>query len=133
VLEQGAEVFYCDHHVAGDIPESAALTALINTEANVCTSLLVNGYLKGQFPLWAVVGAFGDNLKQSAEALAKTLSLNAEQQNLLENLGIYINYNGYGAALEDLHFKPAELYQELEKYASPFDFINDNRAVFEKL
>ena len=45
VLDQGAEVFYCDHHFAGDIPESPRLEALINTAPDVCTSLLVNKYL----------------------------------------------------------------------------------------
>src|SRR5690554_3296856 len=30
LLKAGAEVFYCDHHFAGDIPESPALTTLIN-------------------------------------------------------------------------------------------------------
>ncbi len=133
VLEQGASVFYSDHHFAGDIPEHANLTALINTASDVCTSLLVNGYLQGQFAQWAVVGAFGDNLKKSALAAAKPLNLNAPQLEQLENLGIYINYNGYGSQLEDLHFHPADLYRQVADYASPFDFISDNRAAFEKL
>lgn len=132
-LDAGAEVLYCDHHVAGDIPESEKLTALINTDANVCTSLLINGHLKGQFVEWAITGAFGDNLKDSARALAKPLGLSEDQLNQLENLGIYINYNGYGAALEDLHFTPHDLYQEMVKFASPFDFMAENADVFGKL
>ncbi len=133
VLAAGAEVFYSDHHFAGDIPESPKLTTLINTASDVCTSLLVNGYLKGQFAEWAVAGAFGDNLKASARAAAKPLSLNEDQLKCLENLGIYINYNGYGSNLEDLHFHPADLYRQVEGYHSPFDFIQDNREAFEKL
>lgn len=133
VLEQGAEVFYSDHHFAGDIPEHANLNALINTASDVCTSLLVNGYLKGQFGEWAVTGAFGDNLRKSAFAAAKPLNLTEKQLNQLENLGIYINYNGYGSNLEDLHFHPAELYRQVANYASPFAFIDDNREAFEKL
>lgn len=133
VLDSGAEVFYCDHHESGDIPEAKNLCAIINLDANVCTSLLVNGYLKGAFPEWAIAGAFGDNLNASALAVAKPLSLNAVQLNQLENLGIYINYNGYGAALEDLHFPPKDLYLEMVKYSSPFDFMNDNSQVFSKL
>ncbi len=132
-LAAGAEVFYCDHHVAGDIPESENLTAIINTDANVCTSLLINGHLKGQFVEWAITGAFGDNLKESARALAKPLNLPADQLNQLENLGIYINYNGYGAALEDLHFTPHDLFRETVKYSSPFDFMIENADVFKKL
>lgn len=133
VLEQGAEVFYSDHHFAGEVPEHKNLTSLINTASDVCTSLLVNGHLKGQFAEWAVTGAFGDNLKKSAIAAAKPLSLSQDQLDQLENLGIYINYNGYGSNLEDLHFHPAELYRQVANYASPFAFIDDNREAFEKL
>lgn len=133
VLDSGAEVFYCDHHESGDIPTAQNLTALINLDANVCTSLLINGYLKGAFAEWAITGAFGDNLNNSALAVAKPLGLNAAQLKQLENLGIYINYNGYGAALEDLHFDPKDLYLEMVKYASPFAFMVDNKAVFSKL
>lgn len=132
-LAAGAEVFYIDHHFAGDIPNHDKLTALINTAPDVCTSLLVNGHLDGRFAAWAVVGAFGDNLKQSAAAAARPLQLDAQQLTTLENLGIYINYNGYGAALEDLHFKPAELFQLISAHDSPFDFIDGNRAAFERL
>ena len=132
-LQAGACVFYCDHHATGDVPEHENLTALVNLDANVCTSLLINGHLKGAFVLWAIVGAFGDNLKDSARALAKPLSLSETQLVELENLGIYINYNGYGAALDDLHFTPETLYREVVKYASPFDFMANNKAVYEKL
>lgn len=133
VLAQGAKVFYCDHHDPGVIPEHANLDALIKTDANVCTSLLVNGRLKNAFPLWAAVGAFGDNLKQSAHALAKTLNVSDAQLEQLENLGIYINYNGYGASLDDLHFAPAELYQHLSSFSSPLEFIEDGKEIFDKL
>ncbi len=44
LLAAGADVFYADHHYAGDIPTAANLNALINTAPEVCTSLLVNGY-----------------------------------------------------------------------------------------
>jgi uncharacterized protein (DUF1919 family) len=133
VLDSGAEVLYCDHHESGDIPDVKNLTALINLDANVCTSLLINGYLKGAFPEWAITGAFGDNLNASALAVAKPLGLNAAQLKQLENLGIYINYNGYGAALADLHFDPEDLFLEMVKYKSPFDFMVENKAVFAKL
>jgi hypothetical protein len=132
-LEAGASVFYCDHHFAGEIPESDRLTALINTEPDVCTSILVNGYLEGAFVEWAIVGAFGDNLFDSAERLAKPLRLSQEQLARLKNLGTYINYNGYGASLEDLHFAPAELFRLVSVHASPFGFIEDSRDDFERL
>jgi hypothetical protein len=83
--------------------------------------------------LWAITAAFGDNLNHSAENLAATLSLSAAKLETLKNLGIYINYNGYGSSVEDLHFAPDILYQEMVRYASPVDFISDNRVAFEKL
>lgn len=132
-LAAGAEVFYCDHHFAGDIPDSEQLTTLINPASDVCTSILINNHLQGQFVEWAVTGAFGDNLKNSAGVLAKPLNLGESQLTQLENLGIYINYNGYGSNLEDLHFTPEDLYRQVSQYASPFDFIDDGRDSFDKL
>jgi len=67
LLQAGAEIFYCDHHVAGDIPDHPKLDALINVEPDICTSLLVNGRLKGAYAGCAVVGVIGDNLKKSAQ------------------------------------------------------------------
>ena len=133
VLARGAEVFYCDHHFAGDIPASDRLQALINTAPDVCTSLLINGHLRGAFLEWAVVGTFGDNLKDSARTIARALDLDESRLGQLENLGIYINYNGYGARLDELHFEPAELYRRVSRYASPFDFMDDARDDFERL
>jgi single-stranded DNA-specific DHH superfamily exonuclease len=132
-LNIGADVFYVDHHFAGDIPENNHLTALINPAADVCTSILVNGYLKGQFVEWAIVGAFGDNLKKSAQRLAKPLNLSEQQLDSLESLGIYMNYNGYGSSLEDLHFTPEDLYRKVSSHVSPFGFMNDNREAFSQL
>ncbi len=132
-LAAGADVFYVDHHFAGDIPVNDKLTAIINPAADVCTSILINQHLKGQFIEWAITGAFGDNLKVSAQALARPLNLSGQQLECLENLGIYINYNGYGSNLEDLHFAPEALYRQLSPYASPFDFVSDSRDSFEKL
>lgn len=132
-LAVGAQVFYCDHHFAGEIPASGHLTALINTEPDVCTSILINGHLQGAFLEWAVTGAYGDNLFASAETLAKPLALTEAQLLQLKNLGTYINYNGYGSNLEDLHFAPAELYRLVSAFASPFAFMEESREDFEKL
>ena len=132
-LAAGATVFYADHHFAGDIPEHPALTALINTAPDVCTAILVNSHLEGEFVEWAITGAFGDNLKNSARALAKSTDLNEAQLQQLENLGIYINYNGYGSNLEDLHFHPQRLYELVSAHATPFGFISDNKASFDQL
>lgn len=133
VLDSGASVFYCDHHFAGDIPECDSLTTLINTSPDVCTSLLINKHLNNEFLEWAVVGTFGDNLKRSATILAKSLDLSAKQLDELENLGIYLNYNGYGADIEDLYFHPAELFKRTVLHSSAFGFMNDDRETFSTL
>ena len=132
-LELGANIFYVDHHFAGDIPTQAGLETLIDTSPDICTSILMNGHLGGRFVEWAIVGAFGDNLKASAEALAGSLSFDAAEIELLEHLGIYINYNGYGATLDELHFRPKDLYELGSPYAKPLDFIRDGAQHFEKL
>ena len=132
-LDVGAQVFYVDHHFAGSVPASARLKSLINEAPNVCTSVLINHYLRGAYREWAVVGTFGDNLKHTAAKLLKNLNLSAEKAALLQNLGIYMNFNGYGASVEELHFAPDELYAVLSQYSSPFDFVSDNNENFQKL
>jgi len=133
VLDAGACVFYCDHHVAGDIPAHNNLTALINTKPDICTSLLVNGHVQNAFAGWAVVGAFGDNLNRSAEALAQSIGLHADATQKLADLGVYINYNGYGSNLDDLHFHPAQLYQRVSRFKDPLHFIQQDSATFDRL
>lgn len=112
---------------------SARLTTAINEAPDVCTSLLVNGRLDNRYAEWAVTGAFGDNLKRSAEAIARPLGLSAGQLQQLEDLGIYLNYNGYGENLEDLLFAPAALFNLVSQHASPFDFIRSAREHFDRL
>lgn len=132
-LSQGAHIFYVDHHQPGDIPKHPHLKTLINTDSSICTSLLVNQYLNGKYPLWAITAAFGDNLNHSAEQLAATLNLSKTELETLKNLGIYINYNGYGGCIDDLHFAPDRLYREMAEFQSPFDFIGDNHDIFTQL
>ena len=117
LLDDGAEVFYADHHFAGEIPDHSNLTALINTDANTCTCLIIDEYLKGKYREWAVTGAFGDNLFQSARNAASKLKLSDGQMGELQKLGTYINYNGYGQSIDDLHFKPDDLFRSLQAYA----------------
>jgi hypothetical protein len=134
LLDAGAQVFYADHHHPGDVPlEHPRLVALINTAPEVCTSLLVNGHLRGLHAAWAVVGAFGDNLASSARAAAAPIGLDENQLSAAEKLGTYINYNGYGPAVADLHFSPEALFRRLLEYPSPFDFIAGDAQTFGKL
>ena len=133
LLDSGADVFYCDHHFAGELPDHPKLNSLINTSPNVCTSLLINQHLESAFLDWAVVGTFGDNLKMSAHGLAKPLDLKESQLDLLERLGVYLNYNGYGASLDDLYFDPAELFKRTSQYESAFGFISEDADTFTTL
>ena len=132
LLAAKMEISYFDHHFAGDIPDSPLLSAHIDTAGDVCTGLLVNRYLNGQFLPWAVTALFGDNLHDAARAAAEPLSLDESQLSQLETLGTLLNYNGYGSTLDDLYFPPDELYLKVKPYADPFDFIASD-AAFQKL
>jgi hypothetical protein len=132
-LDQGAHILYIDHHQPGDIPQHPNLKTLINTDSSICTSLLVNQYLNGKYPLWAITAAFGDNLNHSAEQLAASLNLSQSDIEILKNLGTYVNYNGYGDHIDDLIIAPDELYLAMVQFKSPLDFINSNPDIFQKL
>ncbi len=125
LLAQHISVFYCDHHQSGTIPDSEYLETLINLDAETCTSLLINQQLKGKFVHWAIAGAFGDNLHQRAQSIANHERLSQEDTDFLCELGTLINYNGYGATLDDLHIPPAELFQQLLNYPNPFTLRED--------
>jgi hypothetical protein len=130
ILDSGVAVFYCDHHRTGEIPVSDKLTALIDTSPEICTSLLINNKLEGQFIDWAITAAYGDNLVSTADKLAIQNKYTSEQSAFLCELGTLINYNGYGASLDDLHFDPAELYKQLLPFTSPFMLQADQSSVF---
>lgn len=125
LLAAGASVFYADHHQTGDIPQHSALDAHIHLNPNMCTALIIDELLQGQCHEWAITAAYGDNLIERADALAQAASLDAQQRAQLCELGTLINYNGYGADLDDLHMHPADLFQALLPYASPFDMLAD--------
>jgi hypothetical protein len=128
LLAAGAQVRYFDHHQPGDIPAHPNFEAHIDTDAAVCTSLLVNRHLQGRHLPWAVAAAFGDNLADSARAAAAPLGLSDAQLAALQSLGECLNYNGYGETLDDLFFDPAELYRQVRPYADPFAFIAEAPA-----
>lgn len=133
VLEKQADVFYVDHHYPGQIPDHPRLNAIIDTDANVCTSLLIDNHINHQYTAWAVTAAFGDNLDQSAILAGKRLGLSSEEYQHLRQLGICINYNAYGSNVDDLYFAPDYLYRQLSIYKSPFDLIEDKPDVYRRL
>lgn len=132
MLGKGVKVQYFDHHVSENIPDHQNLTAMIDASPDICTSLLVNRYLDGKYLIWAVIGAFGDNLHDAAYEAAKPLGLKSPQLTALRELGEYLNYNSYGESVEDLNFHPAELYRIMHQQKNPFVFIRED-GVFEIL
>jgi len=128
LLDGGVEVRWFDHHFAGGIPERPNLEAHINTAPDVCTSLLVNGHLRGTYLPWAVAAAFGDNLHEAARRAAAPLHLAGGQLDQLRQLGEGMNYNGYGVSLDDLYFHPDDLYRRMAPFADPFVFMAEDDA-----
>ena len=128
LLEQGISTRYFDHHYPGDIPDHPGLTTYIDTDPEACTGLIVDAHLGGAHRAWAVTAAFGDNLVHTATAAAEPLGLDAERLGTLRTLGTLLNYNGYGATLDDLFFSPAALYARIKPYADPFAFVAEDDA-----
>ena len=126
----GARVMYVDHHKAGDIPNHVNLFPHIDLDANMCTSLIVSDLIDKQYHLWAITAAYGDNLFAKADSEADKLGLTELEKSQLKAFGTYINYNGYGSQVADLHFAPEDLFNELLNYKSPFDAINDPESVY---
>jgi len=130
ILEAGANVFYVDHHNAGDIPDHPNLNAVVDISPEMCTAMLIDECLDGDYRAWAVTAAFGDNFPKLARRKAEGYNLPLDK---LDRLGMLVNYNGYGASVEDLHFHPADLYRHLSNYKTPMEFLIENKAVFNKL
>jgi len=126
LLAKDVVVDYVDHHAAGAIPNHPNLTATISEAPEVCTALLVNGRLRGERVEWAITGAFGDNLDEPAQRLAEKSGLQAPDIAGLKELGVCINYNGYGPSLDDLHFHPDALYESLLEAVRPQAFLGSS-------
>ena len=123
LLDKGVSVFYADHHYAGEIPDHELLACHIDLAADTCTSLIVNRLLGDAHWRWAVVGAFGDNFDASATALGSANGLAESELDALQQLGICLNYNGYGFEIDDLLYHPADLFALVHPYADPLEFI----------
>lgn len=133
VLDMGAYVTYIDHHRAGHIPHHSSLKAHINLDANMCTALIVDELIEGKYHAWAIAAAYGDNLVAKADEIANQAGYTNEQKAFLKELGTLVNYNGYGSSINDLHYHPADLYQALVKYESPFELQSDSSSVYHAL
>lgn len=133
LLEQGAHIDYIDHHQIGDMIQHQNLTTHIALDANVCTSLIVDKLLKGQYRAWAITAAFGDNLLAAAMSLGVESGFTDTEIDTMKELGTLLNYNGYGANTDDLFFHPAKLFEKLRPFASPFDFLAHDQETYHVL
>ena len=124
MLARGVVVRYFDHHYAGDVPTHPLLTAHLDPSGLMCTSALVNWYLRGRFAVWAAVGAFGDAFDEAALEIARPLRLDEGRLALLRELGMSMNYSAYGLCEADVLVKPAELYRIVSHYSDPFELID---------
>jgi hypothetical protein len=132
-LALGAKVFYADHHYPGDIPVNDLFDCHIDVAADTCTSLIINNLLGSAQPRWAVVGAYGDNFDEPASELGRTVGLSGSDLERMQQLGICLNYNGYGFDLEDLLFHPVDLFALVHPYSDPIDFIENETGYAELL
>jgi len=130
LLEQGATIDYIDHHKTGKIIAHPSLNTRIDLSSNICTGLIVDQQLQGKYQAWAITAAFGDNLIARAQSLALDSDYTQAEIQQMQQLGIYLNYNGYGASVDDLFFHPADLYKRLKGFDTPFDFIAQDSATF---
>lgn len=132
-LALGAKVFYADHHYPGDIPVNDLFDCHIDVAADTCTSLIINNLLGSTQARWAVVGAYGDNFDQPASELGRTVGLSENELESMQQLGICLNYNGYGFDLDDLLFHPVDLFALVHPYSDPIDFIENETGYAELL
>jgi hypothetical protein len=132
LLDRGVAIDYYDHHYAGELPSHPGGVFHIDTSPGVCTGIIVDRTLAGNQRIWAIVAAFGDDLIEAANALAKTLQLDAAAVQSLRELGECIAYNAYGDSEADLLVHPAALYRELHRHADPFRFI-EFELLFEEI
>ena len=126
LLESGCEIIWFDHHFPGQLPNHPNLHTHINTSSLVCSSVIIDEFLKGQHRAWAVVAAFGDNLSSTALNLSEKLELDPKSLELLRRLGQAINYNAYGDSKDDLIFDPESILLELEIAETPERFSRES-------
>ena len=70
------------------------------------------------------VGDYGDNLSKLGGNLEKEAGCCEKEKERLKELGKHINYNAHGESIEDLHFSPPRIYQEVKNFIDPLIFIN---------
>ncbi len=129
LLANGNSVFYADHHYSGEALDNENLELHIHPEPEICTSLIISRLLDDAYLPWAIAGAFGDNLNEVAQSNAEKAGLTREQTERLQEIGVLLNYNGYGFSLSDLHMSPDILFREVHAYPDAFSFYEQSDAL----
>lgn len=127
-LDAGASIEWFDHHRAGQVPPHPALVLHHDPSPAICTSAIVDRHLGGAHRAWAVVGAFGDNLDETAVSLARTLGLDDAAITASKQLGECLNYNAYGDSVDELLFHPVDLMRRMAGFAAPLAFATADAA-----
>lgn len=130
LLDDGALIDYIDHHKTGELIECPELQLSIDLNANTCTSLIIDKRLEGKYRAWAITAAYGDNLLDKATELGKLGGFTESELQKLKHLGVLLNYNGYGASVDDLFFNPADLFEKLRHFKTPFEFLEQDKDTF---
>lgn len=123
LIKGGVHFRWYDHHRRGSLVDGPQLETHIDLSASTCTSLIVNGVLKGSHLAWAIAGAYGDNLSDVATPLGLSHDYSDAQLLQLRQLGETLNYNGYGERRDDLAAWPVDVALDLQAYETPFDYM----------
>ena len=118
----GLGVTWYDHHDPGGPIAHPALALNINQAPETCTAVIVNAVTGHNHPLWAAMGAYGDNLSATASALASAGGASSHEAALLRRVGVLLNYNAYGDEPGDALFDAAEIAARMAPIASALDF-----------
>lgn len=118
----GLGITWYDHHDPGEPPAHPALTLNINQAPETCTAVIVNAVMGHKHPLWAAMGAYGDNLSATASALASAGGASSHEAALLRRVGVLLNYNAYGDEPGDALFDAADIAVRMAGVPSALDF-----------
>jgi nanoRNase/pAp phosphatase (c-di-AMP/oligoRNAs hydrolase) len=120
ILKNKNKVRWFDHHEPGNIDLGKNFSIKVDSDPNCCTNILVDKFIDGLHRPWTICGAYGDNLHEQAEKLNPCFG---EIKMLeLKEIGETLNYNGYGNKESDLTVHPKDVYLDIHKYRSPFQY-----------
>lgn len=120
ILKNNNKVSWFDHHEPGNTDLGDNFSIRVDADPNCCTNILVDKYLDGLHRPWTICGAYGDNLHEQAEKLNPCFSETKMRE--LKEIGETLNYNGYGNQESDLTVHPKDVYLDIQKYKSPFQY-----------